>query len=170
MFIGDLMIRWAIVLPLMTIVALVVTGVGLIHQFAISQPTGSIFSTTVGRWITAYCVMTFCTKIYGTVAITYRIWASNHILKRTGLRDGGHSLLPENDLATKEAMVIFVESAALYMAWGMFFVVVYGLQSHLQIISTGCAPVVLGVTFMLITVRVGLGWGQESRVGGTTIQ
>ena len=40
---------------------------------------------------------------------------------------------------------------------------VYGAKSHLQIIGTGCAPVVLGVTFMLITVRVGLGWAQESK-------
>ena len=52
----------------------------------------------------------------------------------------------------------------------MFFVVVYAMQSHLQIIVTGCAPAVLGVTFMLITARVGLGWGHESRAGRDTIQ
>lgn len=44
------------------------------------------------------------------------------------------------------------------------------MQSHLQIIGTRCAPVVLGVTFMLITVRVGLGWGHESRAESDTIQ
>ena len=56
-----------------------------------------------------------------------------------------------------------------YSAWGVFFVVVYGTRSHLQIIGTGCAPVVLGVTFMLITVRVGLGLDPDSRYTGTTL-
>ena len=54
-------------------------------------------------------------------------------------------------------------------AWGVFFVIVYATQSDFQIIGTGCAPAILGVTFTLITVRVGLGWTYEHNgASGTT--
>ncbi|KAI0715807.1 hypothetical protein C8T65DRAFT_770703 [Cerioporus squamosus] len=167
MFIGDLVITYRvwlvwerrvgiIALPTVTTVALIATGIGMIYQFLASTPTGSaIYAPALSRWITAYCVMTFLTNIYGTVVIAYRIWATNRSLKSAGLYDGSRSLL--------ETMAIFVESAALYTAWGIFFVVTYGMKSYLNIIGTGCGPTVLGVTFTLITVRVGLGWAQESR-------
>ncbi|RPD57938.1 hypothetical protein L226DRAFT_470246 [Lentinus tigrinus ALCF2SS1-7] len=172
MFIGDLVITYrvwlvwehrlgVIALPALTTVALLATGIGMIHQFLVSKPTGSVFDPIVTRWITAYCVMTFLTNIYGTIVIAYRIWATNRLLKNTGMYDGTRSLL--------ETMAIFVESAALYAVWGVFYVVVYGTKSHLEIIGTGCAPTVLGVTFMLITVRVGLGWAQESRVAANSL-
>ncbi|TFK91986.1 hypothetical protein K466DRAFT_269660 [Polyporus arcularius HHB13444] len=167
MFIGDLVITyrvwlvwerraWIVVLPSLTTVALLGTGIAMIHQFLVSKPSGSVFDPAVNRWIEAYCAMTFFTNIYGTAVIAYRIWATNRSMKNLGLYDGGRSLL--------ESMAIFVESAALYSAWGIFYVIVYGLKSHLEIIGTGCAPTILGVTFMLITVRVGLGWAQESRI------
>ncbi|KAI0697413.1 hypothetical protein C8T65DRAFT_582681 [Cerioporus squamosus] len=167
MFIGDLVITYRvwlvwerrvriIALPTLTTVALLATGIGMIYQFLVSTPTGSaVLAPAVTGWITAYCVMTFLTNIYATVVIAYRIWATNHSLKSAGLYNGSRSLL--------ETMAIFVESAALYTAWGIFFVVAYGMKSYLNIIGTGCAPTVLGVTFTLITVRVGLGWAQGSR-------
>ena len=42
------------------------------------------------------------------------------------------------------------------------FVVLYATESTLQTICSGCGPTVIGIAFMLITVRVGLGWGQGS--------
>ncbi|KAI0740986.1 hypothetical protein C8Q76DRAFT_609617 [Earliella scabrosa] len=170
MFVGDLVItyrvwlvweqrRGIIVLPLLTTVALVVSGVGLIRQFITSEPSGSVFDPAVRQWITAYCTMTFCHSRCAEdqlAVIAYRIWAFNRLSTRVGLSNGG-------------PMAILVESAALYTAWGIFFVVVYATGSHLQIVGTSCAPVVLGVTFMLITVRVGLGWGQESRITSSSL-
>ena len=38
----------------------------------------------------------------------------------------------------------------------------YGTKSHLQTVGTGCTPVVLGLTFMLITVRAGINGEQKS--------
>ncbi|KAH9909431.1 uncharacterized protein BXZ73DRAFT_84126 [Epithele typhae] len=164
MFIGDLVIayrvwhvwgrqRGIIALPLLTTVALVATGIGLIHQFLLSEPGGTVFDPKINRWITAYTTMTFGTNIYGTVVIAYRIWSTNRMIVGSGLQQAGDNV--------QGALAIFVESAALYTAWGIFFVVVYSVKSNLQIIGTSCAPSVLGVTFMLITVRVGLGWEFE---------
>lgn len=43
------------------------------------------------------------------------------------------------------------------------FVIFYATKSALQTIGSGCGPAVIGIAFMLITVRVGLGWGHDSR-------
>ncbi len=41
------------------------------------------------------------------------------------------------------------------------FVIFYASGSNLETIGSGSGPVVIGITFMLITMRVGLGWGQD---------
>ena len=62
-------------------------------------------------------------------------------------------------------LAIFVESAALYSAWATLFVILYLSRSPLQTVGSGCGPSMIGISFMLITVRVGLGWSQESKFG-----
>ena len=47
--------------------------------------------------------------------------------------------------------------------WVVLFLVLYLLESPLQVIGSGVSPVVLGITFTLITVRVGLGWSHGTR-------
>lgn len=78
--------------------------------------------------------------------------------KRCQLSSRARPFIRAHDL---QALHTHIFTLAVHRAWGIFFVVVYGTKSELQIIGTGCAPAVLGVTFMLITVRVGLGWAQE---------
>ena len=41
-------------------------------------------------------------------------------------------------------------------------VVLYGTGSTLQTVGVGCGPEVIGIAFTLITVRIGLGLGQDS--------
>lgn len=97
----------------------------------------------------------------------------------------------------QSALAIFVESAALYRyarpclsrpmkadlsppsrpslslsplsAWALMFVVFYTTRSALQTIGSGCGPTITGIAFMLITVRVGLGWGQDSAPPSVTV-
>lgn len=47
-------------------------------------------------------------------------------------------------------------------AWTAFFTATYESQSNLQFITIDCLPVISGIAFMLINVRVGLGWAQNS--------
>jgi hypothetical protein len=47
-------------------------------------------------------------------------------------------------------------------AWTAFFVATYQSQSNLQFIAIDCLSVISGIAFMLINVRVGLGWAQNS--------
>ncbi|KAJ8482415.1 hypothetical protein ONZ51_g5391 [Trametes cubensis] len=113
-----------------------------------------------GRLIDA----TLATNLYGTAMIAYKICSINHLTRKTGLMQAsGGSLL---DYARKQGgLAIFVESAALYSTWATLFVIFYLTRSPLQTVGSGCGPSMIGISFMLITVRVGLGWSQESKFG-----
>jgi hypothetical protein len=49
-----------------------------------------------------------------------------------------------------------------YRAWTTFFFSSYQSQSNLQFVAVDCWPAMSGIAFMLINVRVGLGWAQRS--------
>lgn len=49
-----------------------------------------------------------------------------------------------------------------YRTWTVFFAASYQSGSNLQFLASGCMPVVAGIAFMLINVRVGLGWARKS--------
>ncbi|KAI0363642.1 hypothetical protein BV20DRAFT_95340 [Pilatotrama ljubarskyi] len=145
----------AVAVPCLTLSGLVASGIGLLHVFTSSGLDGGIFTIQVGRWILGYCVATLATNLYCTVMIAYRIYTFNKASKQNGLfRANGSNL--------SEALAIFVESAALYSAWATLFVILYATRSPLQTMGSGCGPSMIGIAFMLITVRVGLGWGQRS--------
>ncbi|TFK25290.1 hypothetical protein FA15DRAFT_703837 [Coprinopsis marcescibilis] len=55
-------------------------------------------------------------------------------------------------------LVILVESAALHSVWTVLGFVTYQAEMPLAIIALETGPVVAGIAFMLINVRVGLGW------------
>ncbi|KAI0759693.1 hypothetical protein BD413DRAFT_595966 [Trametes elegans] len=144
-------------LPCITTCGLIVSGIGIVHSFV--GPSTGIFDLELQRWIISFCSMTLVNNIYATGMITYKLCSMNMESKRHGLqRANGGNLMG--------ALAIFVESAALCTAWAIFFVVTYLLRSPLQTLGTGCGPVMLGIAFMLITVRVGLGVGQESVFSG----
>ncbi|OBZ73541.1 hypothetical protein A0H81_05882 [Grifola frondosa] len=130
---------------------IVACGVGITYQFTQYFPGENVFVSAAGRWITSDCVFTLCTNVYSTVMIAYRVWKANKAIRRFG----GSSLM--------EVLAIFVESAALYTSWTIFFFASYQSQSNLQFTAVDCWPAMSGIAFMLINVRVGLGWAQRAQ-------
>ena len=53
--------------------------------------------------------------------------------------------------------------------WGIFYVILFGTKSFFQTIGSGCAPVVIGLTFMLITIRVGMNGEQTSEAYSSAV-
>ncbi|KAI0327008.1 hypothetical protein GY45DRAFT_1257818 [Cubamyces sp. BRFM 1775] len=165
MLLGDMVITYrtwlvwrrdyrVIVVPCFTIAGLVASGIGLLYVFKTLNPNAGIFASTLGPWVLGYCVATLT---YVSM-IAYKICSINKLTKKTGLMQvSGGSLLV--------SLAIFVESAALYSAWATLFVILYLTRSPVQTLGSGCGPSMIGISFMLITVRVGLGWSQESKFG-----
>ncbi|KZT71226.1 hypothetical protein DAEQUDRAFT_810186 [Daedalea quercina L-15889] len=138
------------VFPLSTLIGLIVCAVGSIYASALSKPGENIFATATGRWITANCVFTLCTNVYSTATIAWRIWRANSQVRQYG----GSSLMG--------VIGILIESAALYTVWTILFFVTYHVQSDLQYFVSESYCAMAGITFMLIHVRVGLGWEQRA--------
>ncbi|KAH9923869.1 uncharacterized protein B0H18DRAFT_1013828 [Fomitopsis serialis] len=139
------------VFPISTLIGLVVCAVGSIYRAAMSKPGENIFATATGRWITANCVFTLCTNVYSTATIAWRIWDANRRVRKFG----GSSLMG--------VVGILIESAALYTVWTILFFITYRVQSNLQYFASETYCVIAGITFMLIHVRVGLGWEQRAQ-------
>ncbi|KIY49889.1 hypothetical protein FISHEDRAFT_14909, partial [Fistulina hepatica ATCC 64428] len=57
-------------------------------------------------------------------------------------------------------LAIFIESVVLYTIWSIVFGSIYWVESSMQIVFLNSMPSIAGISFMLINVRVGLGWAQ----------
>ena len=55
-------------------------------------------------------------------------------------------------------------------SWVILYLIWYLRGSPLEAVGSGTAPVVVGITFTLITVRVGLGLGEETRPTTASMQ
>ncbi|KAH9841057.1 uncharacterized protein C8Q71DRAFT_743055 [Rhodofomes roseus] len=140
--------RTAIVIfPLCTLAGLTVCGIGITYQFTQYYPGENVFVSQAGRWITSDCVFTLCTNVYSTAMIGYRVWTSRHVKLYSGTN-------------LVNVLTTFIESAALYTAWTTFFFISYQANSNLQFTAVDTWSELSGISFMLINVRVGLGWAQ----------
>ncbi|KAI9058935.1 hypothetical protein FKP32DRAFT_1580778 [Trametes sanguinea] len=153
--------RWSlIVFPALSTLAYVVLGVSVVQLFASYSPGESIFMADARLRIVSTAGLTLATNLYGTGIIAYRIWASNRSMKHDRAFSGV-------GLTMTEALVIFIESAALYTFWTLFFLIAFAANSLLEQFAFHCIPAATGISFMLIVVRVGLGfhWSQIAGVG-----
>ncbi|KZT01978.1 uncharacterized protein LAESUDRAFT_730689 [Laetiporus sulphureus 93-53] len=151
MIIYRLWIVWAynkyIIIPsICTLLGLTVCGIGVTYQLSQFHLGENIFATAAGRWITCNCVFSMITNIYATCMIAWKIWRVNRVASHYS----GTNLM--------NAAAIMVESAFLYTAWNFFFFVAYQSRSNLQFTAVETLPFIAGIAFMLINVRVGLGW------------
>ncbi|PCH34861.1 hypothetical protein WOLCODRAFT_79122 [Wolfiporia cocos MD-104 SS10] len=132
--------------PICMIIGLIICGVGVTYQFAKFVPGDVIFETVSARWMNSDAAFTLCTNLYGSVMISLRVWRAHQALKHCG----GGSLMG--------AVAIFVESAALYTMWTLLWLIAYHAKTNVQTTFADSWSAIAGIAFMLINVRVGLGW------------
>ncbi|CDO75938.1 hypothetical protein BN946_scf184873.g27 [Trametes cinnabarina] len=154
--------RWTlIVFPTLCTLAYVVLGISVVQVFASYSPGESIFMAVARLRIVTTAALTLATNLYGTGIIAYRIWASTRSMKH----DHAFGAL---GLTMTEALVIFIESAAFYTFWTLFFLTAFAANSLLEAFAFHCIPAATGISFMLIVVRVGLGF-HWSHIAGVAL-
>ncbi|KAH9843178.1 uncharacterized protein C8Q71DRAFT_238553 [Rhodofomes roseus] len=156
LFIYRLWIVWGynyyvIIVPCLTILGLCVAGPGVIYQLTQVGSGNTVFIASLARWVSADYAFTFVTNVYSSVGIAWKVWRSRH---RTGAYAGGTSLM--------RVLVTIVESAALYTSYTVFFFGAYQAESNLQYTAVDTLCPIAGIAFMMINVRVGLGWAQRA--------
>uniref|UniRef100_A0A8H8CDL8 Uncharacterized protein n=1 Tax=Psilocybe cubensis TaxID=181762 RepID=A0A8H8CDL8_PSICU len=136
-----------IVVPLLVCyIASAGVGLGAVQGFARSGPHPSdIFIGSLGRWSISFFSLTLFTNLTCTVLIALKIWWMH---KRTKSIVSGVSVLP--------AMVIIIESGALYSAVLIILLTTYAAGSYSQYIALDAVTQIIGITFSLVIIRVGL--------------
>ncbi|EGN93348.1 hypothetical protein SERLA73DRAFT_189558 [Serpula lacrymans var. lacrymans S7.3] len=164
MFVYRLWVIWSynksvVIFPLCSLIGLTVCAVGITFQF--TQYTSAAESTYLliaARWILSDCVFTLCTNVYCTVMISWHIWTVHKASVPLGSRH------------LRTVMAIFVESAALCTTWTIFYFAAYESESNLHDFVQGTWGTISGIAFMLITVRIGLGWSSKTEHNDTITQ
>lgn len=144
-----------IMFPLGTLVGLTVCGVGITYQFAMYTPGQDVFATVAGRWITSDCVFTLLTNVYSSSMIAWYIYTTH----KASSAIGGSSMM--------SILAIFIESAAIYTTWTIFFMITYLTKTNIQFNTVDFWPEAAGIAFSLINVRIGLGWAQKAGISST---
>ncbi|EIW53016.1 uncharacterized protein TRAVEDRAFT_53433 [Trametes versicolor FP-101664 SS1] len=153
--------RWAlIVFPTLCTLAYTALGVSMVQLFASYEPNESIFMSAARHRVIPTSALTLATNLYGTGmndSISDMVEQQGYEAQSHVRRCGAQSL----------RLVIFIESAAFYTFWTLFFVVSFSANSLLEQFAFHCIPAATGISFMLIVVRVGLGfhWSQITGVG-----
>ncbi|KAJ7258601.1 hypothetical protein C8J57DRAFT_1341036 [Mycena rebaudengoi] len=136
--------RRIIVVPIITLVAFIVFGVGLVYQLTQYMSQDDIYRSPYRRWITGVCFFSVCTNLYTSVLIYWKLWVTTHALR------------PLGSAGFTNIILIFFESATFTAFWGLFHVVSYQAQSNLQFIAIDCTPPVIGIASLFIHVRLHL--------------
>jgi len=139
---------WVVVLPMCAELVLCIAGIVAIYLQ--TQVRGSIFATTLTHWVTACYACTFVTNVYSSCGIAYRVWLARQRMN------------PFSGLNLMDVLVTMVESATIYTSYTIFFLGTYEAKSNLQFFTIDTLCPVAGIAFMLINVRVGLGWAQRA--------
>ncbi|TFY53901.1 hypothetical protein EVJ58_g9182 [Rhodofomes roseus] len=143
-----------VVLPILAWFGLIAVGAGVCWRFSQYKIGDNVYDGPIGRWVTADCFFTLATNVYCTVCISYRVF-------RTRFRSRKHPSLASPNLLS--ALAILVESAALHTAWNALFLGAFQRASTLQFTAIDVWSPVAGTAFMLINLRVALGWAQRAR-------
>ncbi|KAH9930740.1 uncharacterized protein B0H18DRAFT_930395 [Fomitopsis serialis] len=141
---------YVIILPCFTVLGLCVAGPGVVYELTQVGSGNTVFIASLSRWISADYAFTFVTNVYSSVGIGWRVWRAR---QRTGSYGGGNLM---------RVLVTIVESAALYTSYTIFFFGSYQAQSNLQYTAVDTLCPIAGIAFMMINVRVGLGWAQRA--------
>ncbi|KAH9934277.1 uncharacterized protein B0H18DRAFT_855057, partial [Fomitopsis serialis] len=120
------------------------TGPGAIYQQTCLKAAGAdtVFLSVLSRWITSSYAFTFVTNVYSTCGIVYRVWSA--VVASPGLGAQTSWSVPLGTL--------------LYRSYTIFFFVSYEARSNIQYFCIDTLCPIAGIVFMLINVRVGLGW------------
>ncbi|KAI3604321.1 hypothetical protein WG66_008588 [Moniliophthora roreri] len=103
------------------------------------------------------------TNLYSSVLIAWPIWFTSRRTKSTGIT----RVVESGNLTS--ILSIFIESALLYTSWTVVFIATYAAKSHIEAIIADCWAVMAGISFGLLNVRIGMGWGMDTSSSDSSI-
>ncbi|PIL26321.1 hypothetical protein GSI_12077 [Ganoderma sinense ZZ0214-1] len=136
---------WIAVLPLALLLGTGISGYGVPINVALGGPSQTIFSGHLVPWITSFFVLSLTTNVLATFLLSGRIMWSNYKVKQYHLGKRW------------SVLETIVQSAALYSAALISLLATYLASSNAQYVCLDALQPIIGITFTLIIIRVGLG-------------
>ncbi|KAL6299938.1 hypothetical protein BKA93DRAFT_741548 [Sparassis latifolia] len=152
--------KYVMIIPVCSFLVNVACHVVVVYQYAQYHMGQNVFGASIGRWVTIDYVCSLCTNLYCCVLIVWRLWRVSHRSE------------PVVGTCMLWTLSVFIESAAFDVALLIVSMVLYELGLNVQYIIGVMMSPLSGITFMLINVRVGMGYAmhsQEEDVNGPTI-
>ncbi|KAN0092869.1 hypothetical protein V8E55_003653 [Tylopilus felleus] len=146
-----------VILPLLTSVggfACIIAALDILLATNPTSPTPPAALVPLG--LAAY-TLPLCTNVMVTSLIVYRIWHTSRAIPDSPL-DIGQG-------ATRRAIMLIIESGALYLLFQLIFVVLVALSNAAEAILAVMAVQIYGIAPTLIIIRVALGISSENTSG-----
>ncbi|KAJ7882142.1 hypothetical protein B0H13DRAFT_2048406 [Mycena leptocephala] len=131
-----------IVVPIITLVALLMFGVGLTYQISTYTSNDSMFQAAYRRWTAAVCICCLSPTHSCLGFIWYKLWNISRALESFGVT------------SLSIIVRIFADSAGLFAIFSLFHLVSNQCGSNIQFIVLDCMPVVVGISNLLVQIRL----------------
>ncbi|KAF8142303.1 hypothetical protein K438DRAFT_1486669, partial [Mycena galopus ATCC 62051] len=125
-----------VIFPCLSLLGMLASGIGVTHQMAVITPGESPFSEQPSRWIVSDMVSNLLFVNFLSISIQFCSFEARRYLSASNL-------------------VMTFSSGS---AWIVFGMVTYATKSPLDRFVRATLGTVSGISFMLINVRVALGW------------
>ncbi|KAJ7634706.1 hypothetical protein FB45DRAFT_909614, partial [Roridomyces roridus] len=124
---------------------------GVLHKEGVSLLE---VDTRSRAWVTTSLVFSIVISVYSSGMIAWKILRMHRVLAATNtITTGGTSLM--------SFLAIIVESAGIQTATALAFIFTFIFSDLGQVMILEIAPVIVGISTVLIHVRVTLGWAHE---------
>ncbi|KAF7300979.1 hypothetical protein MIND_00661000 [Mycena indigotica] len=144
---------YALALPVLCWVATAVTGWVGTAEVVLTQK-GGIFHANLQPWIISFFSLSLATNVLCTLLVAYKVLLSQIRLRRSGTESTGR-VIP--------ALIIFLESAALYSLSLIALLVTYQLGINTSFIILDLTSSVIGITFSSIILRLSMADSKPSQ-------
>lgn len=144
---------YVVILPLLSAFAGFACIMEVLHLIITTDPTSPAPPPAITTLGLAGYILPLATNVVVTFLIVYRIWISSRIVKESPVVIGQG--------ASHRAMMLIIESGALYLIIQFVFVVLFAIQHPALGIVAVMATQIYGIAPTLIIIRVGLGISSE---------
>jgi hypothetical protein len=144
---------YVVILPLLSAFGGFACIMEVLHLVLITDPASPAPPAAIVPLGLAGYILPLATNVVVTSLIVYRIWMSSRIVKESPVVIGQG--------ASHRAMMLIIESGALYLIIQFIFVVLFAIQHPAQGIVAVIATQIYGIAPTLIIIRVGLGISSE---------
>ncbi|CAK5267166.1 unnamed protein product [Mycena citricolor] len=159
-----------IILPsLILLLCELVASTGTIYRsLGIHGTYGKSSFNLSNPWVSTALTASILISSYSTVTIWWKIWRTNKAVKQFSAKISARMKLTS-------ILAIIVESAAIQTVGAIVLLVTFENELIGQVIFVGIGPVILGISTVLIHVRIGLGLAvhepePHSKVSSNVIQ